>query len=402
MIKGEKIALIGVFINTFLGVLKYTLGYISGSLSLKADAYHSFLDILVSLFIFVGLKISQRRIKNFPFGLHKIENLLSLLIGVIMILAGLEIITEAVYSPSIIKGEMVPFTSTVILILAALNYLWASYKIKTGKEILSPSITSDGYHSRIESFTLVLIALGLFGNSFKNLPIDKGVAILISLSIFKVSLAIIWDAIKVLLDGSVEQETYNEIQTILSTHPMVDSVSELLIRRSGKYLFIETTIILKGNINIDLATQIKHELQEIIIHKISNIERITINCIKSAKIVYAVMADDAEGTISHHAARAPFVFLIKDMTEKNMVVIENPTIRLEKQKGVTLVNFLKSHSVDTVVTRKDVQNKGIVTLLQNAGIRHLSLNSQNIHEFMNTRDIPINDATGNSFPSTLH
>ncbi len=168
MIQGETIALIGVFINTFLGFSKYILGYISGSLSLKADAFHSFLDILISLLIFVGLKITQRKSKHFPFGLHKIENLLSLFIGVVMILAGIEIIKEAISSPSILKGEKVPFTSAVILTLAVLNSLWSSYKIKVGKEIQSPSITSDGYHSRIESLTLFLISLGLLGNDMMS------------------------------------------------------------------------------------------------------------------------------------------------------------------------------------------------------------------------------------------
>lgn len=384
MIQGETIALIGVFINTFLGFSKYILGYISGSLSLKADAFHSFLDILISLLIFVGLKITQRKSKHFPFGLHKIENLLSLFIGVVMILAGIEIIKEAISSPSILKGERVPFTSTVILALAVLNGLWASYKIKVGKEIQSPSITSDGYHSRIESLTLFLISFGLLGNDMMRfLPMDKLLAVLISLSIFKVSLTIMWDAVKVLLDGTVDQAIYHDVQTILTTHSMVDSVQELLIRQSGKYLYIEAVILLKCN-NIDLATKIKHELQDMLRNKVTNIERITIDYVKSEKTVLAIMADNVDGEIARNLANAPFIFLLTELSGKNMEVIPNPIIELKKQKGIKLVNFLKEHDVDTVVTRGNMQNKGILALLQNAGIKYVSLSCENIHDFLHT------------------
>lgn len=384
MIHGETIALIGVFVNIFLGFAKYLLGCISGSLSLKADAFHSFLDILISLLIFVGLKITQRKSKNFPFGLHKIENLLSLFIGVIMILAGIEIIKEAIFSPSILKGERIPFTSAIILTLAVLNGLWARYKIKAGKEIQSPSITSDGYHSRIESLTLFLISLGLLGNDMMRfLPIDKLLAVLISLSIFRVSLTIMWDAVKVLLDGTVDQAIYHDVQTILTAHSMVDSVRELLIRQSGKYLYIEVVILLKCN-NIDLATNIKNELQDMLRNKIKNIERITIDYVKSGKTVLAIMADNVDGEISRNLANAPYIFLLTELSKNNMEVIPNPTIELKKQKGIRLVNFLKEHDVDTVVTRGNMQNTGILALLQNAGIKYVSLSCENIREFLRT------------------
>jgi len=384
MIQGETIALIGVFVNIFLGFAKYLLGCISGSLSLKADAFHSFLDILISLLIFVGLKITQRKSKNFPFGLHKIENLLSLFIGVIMILAGIEIIKEAIFSPSILKGERVPFTSAVILTLAVINGLWARYKIKAGKEIPSPSITSDGYHSCIDSLTLFLISLGLLGNDMMRfLPIDTLLAVFISLSIFRVSLTIMWDAVKVLLDGTVDQAIYHDVQTILTAHSMVDSVRELLIRQSGKYLYIEVVILLKCN-NIDLATNIKNELQDMLRNKMNNIERITIDYVKSGKTVLAIMTDNVDGEISRNLANAPYIFLLTKLSEKNMEVIPNPIIELKKQKGIRLVNFLKEHDVDTVVTRGNMQNTGILALLQNAGIKYVSLSCENIREFLRT------------------
>lgn len=381
MIKSEKVTLTDVFVNFFLGCAKYFLGFISGSLALKADAYHSFLDILIPLFIFIGLRMSQTKNKNFPFGLYKIENLLSLFIGVIMLLAGFELIKESFWASNLIKGEQIFFTSTAVLLLAILNFLWANYKIKVGQELLSPSITSDGFHSRIESCALLLVAFGLASSLWHNLPLDRALAILISLSIFKLSATIIWDALKILLDGMVDQATYKQIRTILIVHPLVESVSELLIRRAGKFLFIEAVIILKCN-SLDLATQVKNELQATILQTIANIERLTLNYVKSSKLVYAVMADSPDGLISQRLAQAPHVFLLRNQSGNKPKLLTNPVIQLEKQKGIQLVNFLKSQKVDIVITRNTQQNKNIITLLQNAGIRHVTTELANIDEFL--------------------
>jgi len=82
MEKSEHIALISIIINIILLVIKYVFAALSGSAGLAADAIHSASDVIASITVFVGLKISQRKSKRFPYGLYKVENFVSLIVAI--------------------------------------------------------------------------------------------------------------------------------------------------------------------------------------------------------------------------------------------------------------------------------------------------------------------------------
>lgn len=81
------VALLSAGLHIILAVLKYGLGVFSGSIALRADEFHSFADVLSSLGIFVGIKISERKSSTFPYGLYKVENLAALVTSLFIFLA---------------------------------------------------------------------------------------------------------------------------------------------------------------------------------------------------------------------------------------------------------------------------------------------------------------------------
>ena len=72
--------------------LKGGLAFLSGSVALVADAIHSATDVISSITVLAGIKISKRKSKNFPYGLYKVENFVSLLTSLFIFLAGYEIV----------------------------------------------------------------------------------------------------------------------------------------------------------------------------------------------------------------------------------------------------------------------------------------------------------------------
>ncbi|HUW95811.1 MAG TPA: cation transporter, partial [Anaerolineae bacterium] len=69
----ERMGVYSLTINVALVVLKLGLAALSGSLALAASATDSAVDIFGSLAVLVGLVISKRKTKAFPFGLYKVE-----------------------------------------------------------------------------------------------------------------------------------------------------------------------------------------------------------------------------------------------------------------------------------------------------------------------------------------
>ena len=67
MEKGQKVALLAIGVNLVLFGLKYIFAALSGSIALKAEAFHSFSDVIASSTVFAGLILARRKTRSFPY-----------------------------------------------------------------------------------------------------------------------------------------------------------------------------------------------------------------------------------------------------------------------------------------------------------------------------------------------
>ena len=111
----ERVGLYAFIVNLALAGLKASLASISGSLALTADAVDLLTDSLASLAVWGGIKLSSRKSRSFPYGLYKLENVMSVVVALLLFFAGTEIARKAL-SPS---GE--PPTITPVVIGGALT-----------------------------------------------------------------------------------------------------------------------------------------------------------------------------------------------------------------------------------------------------------------------------------------
>ena len=145
--RDKKAALVSIVVTAFLVVIKYSVGVLSGSIALLADAVHSFTDVISSIGVFIGLKISSRKpTESFPYGFYKAENIVSLFLALAIFYAGYEIVLTSVE-----KFEEVVLTNVPVAILVAvtslvLTLLLSSYKLKVGRDLNSPSLIADSRH----------------------------------------------------------------------------------------------------------------------------------------------------------------------------------------------------------------------------------------------------------------
>ena len=124
MERTEKASLVSSILNLLLLGFKFVVAVLSGSIALKADAVHSLTDSISSFAVFAGLKISKRKLKKYPYGLHKVENLISLFISFFIFWVGYEIIKDVIFaSPKEIK--ILPLALLVAAISFCVSLLFA-------------------------------------------------------------------------------------------------------------------------------------------------------------------------------------------------------------------------------------------------------------------------------------
>lgn len=92
-----RAALISVFSNSILIILKVCAGILSGSVSIISEAIHSGMDLIASFIALFSVTVSSKPPdKQHPYGHGKIENISGTIEGILILIAAVLIISEAV------------------------------------------------------------------------------------------------------------------------------------------------------------------------------------------------------------------------------------------------------------------------------------------------------------------
>lgn len=371
MEKSEKTALQAILITLFIFGIKVIAAIITGSIALKAEAFHTFSDSIASMTVFAGLKMAKRKTKTFPYGLYKIENLMSVVISLLILYSGYEIAMEAIGATQMdLKNFGVGIILLVVVII--ITFLFSRYEMKIGKEINSPILLADAKHSRTDVLSNMVVMIAIIFGSI-GYKLDKIAALIVVVFIAKTGFEILKDGVKVLLDASVDYETLSKTEKIILNTPQVVEIKSLTGRNSGRFKFIESNIIIKTH-NLDKAHIIADKIEENIRKEVRNIDQVLIHYepMRKEEIVYAIPLMEDNESISPHFGEAPwFMFIIfknGQKTANRVKVIQNPCIKEEKGKGILAAEFLLQNSIDVVIVKKDFSGKGPAYVFSDANV----------------------------------
>ena len=372
MEKGEKVALLAIGVNLLLFAIKYFFAGLSGSIALKADAFHSLSDVVASATVLGGLFIAKRKTRSFPYGLYKVENLAAVGVALAILYAGYEIGVEAIHGGAA-ELRNVPVTAASVLCAMGVALAYSTYAVRVGQEINSPSLVADAKHIGVDMFAGAAVLAGLAG-SLAGLPLDRIAAFIVVAMVVWAGLKILGDGIRVLLDASLDYPTLRLAEQLILAEPRVTAIEHLTGRNSGRYKFIEANILLKAH-ELDKAAFIANRIAANISEKIKNVDRVLIHYepIRKEALVYALPLQDArEERISEHFGEAPcFALITVDIRDRKPVareVLINPFTQVKHGKGIRVAEFLIQHGVDAVITKESFSGKGPFYVFSNAAV----------------------------------
>ena len=390
--RDKKAAVVSIGITAFLVVIKYLFGLLSGSIALIADAVHSLTDVISSIGVLIGLKISTRKpTEAFPYGFYKAENVVSLFLALAIFFAGYEIILTSVERFGKVILTHLPSALITALISLLSAWLLSSYKLRVGRELNSPSLIADGKHTRADTYASTAVLVGLMGSYFGFPFLDPVAGILVSLFIFKAGYGILKDSIKVLLDASIDYETLNRIRELVSETPGVRKIHTLKARSSGKFIFIELEI--RTNLkDLERAHSLSDKIGTRIKSEIKNVDRVIIHMEPEKKefIRYAVPCTEnnaLKSRVSEHFGKAEYFCLFDIRTADNELVdlrfIKNPFITLEKRKGLKAAELLVANKIDKLLSKESIAHKSAFYVLEDAYVEFEETAADTIEEVIN-------------------
>jgi cation diffusion facilitator family transporter len=263
--RGERGAIISIIAYIILSSLKLSVGFIANSEALKADGLNNFTDIIASIAVLIGLKLSQRPADDdHPYGHWKAETVASMVASFIMIAVGIQVTYEAISSIFYGKNETPDLISAWTgLFCALVMYFVYRYNKKLASEINSQSVMAAAKDNLSDAWVSVGTFIGIVGAQF-NLPwLDPIAAIIVGLLICKTGWEIFRDASHHLTDGFDEKqiETYKE--TIIDCYG-VKGVKDIKARNYGNNVVVDIVILVNSDLDIrgahDIATKVENEL----------------------------------------------------------------------------------------------------------------------------------------------
>jgi len=361
---GERLALISVAVNLAVTGLKYFFGVFAGSLALMADAVHSLADVVSSATIWAGLRISRRKSKGFPYGLYKVENLVALGTAGLILLAGYEIFRTVLAGGENLKAARLPYAIAGVVLIGLILLAFSRYELRQAHKLDSPSLKADAQHLTTDLFATAVILVGLAGSYLRpGFPLDQIAAVIIVVLIARVGLKIAVDAIRVLLDASLDFETLSRIREIILEIPQVDKIISLTGRNSGRYKFIEADLALRVN-ELDKAHFLANQIEKRLKEQVPHVDHVLIHyepVAKDTRVVALPAAADRQ-RLSEHFGEAPF-FLVITLKRGDKRVLEekwlaNPYQNEAKAKGLKVSEWLVGLGVDEIITAKSLEHRG--------------------------------------------
>lgn len=361
--------------NASLVGIKSALAIFSGSLAIKADAIHSLTDVISSVIVLIGIKISKRRSRSFPYGLYKIENLVALGTALLIFVAGYKIVEEVFISRTRIFLSNIPMAAGGICISILITWLFSRYELRKGLETGSPSLVADARHVWTDMLSSVVILISLLGSAF-GFVLDRYAALIVVAFIGKAAIHIFLDAARVLLDASLDYESMNRIREIVMADPRVVKINEMRARNAGRYKFVELDLVLRVK-ELKKGHSTTEEIKQRIKCDLENVDHVLIHYEPQKKecITLGIPLSEDRRTVSEHFGEAPFFRVLIQRTKDGAVVsdsiLTNSYSQEDKTKGIKVANWLLEEGLDVLIVRKDLAGKGAGFALGNAEVEIL-------------------------------
>jgi|JFJP01.1.fsa_nt_gi cation diffusion facilitator family transporter len=270
-----SVALLSVISNTILVVLKLIIGIMISSVSVISEAIHSGVDLLAAIIALFAVRTSGKPAdKEHPFGHGKFENISGTAEALLIFVAAIWIIYEAVEKlkhpasmGSVTWGVYVMLASSII------NLFVSQMLFKVGKETDSVALLADAWHLRTDVYTSagVMIGLGCIWGGEKFFPgtdlawVDPAAAIGVALLIIKAAYNLTVESARDLLDVSLPTEDETAIRKhIASFSPTICAFHSLRTRKSGSYRFAEFTLMVDSDMSVEESHRITEEVTEAI------------------------------------------------------------------------------------------------------------------------------------------
>ena len=264
---GERGAIISIIAYIVLSIIKLVVGYTADSAALRADGLNNTTDIIASIAVLIGLRISRRPADdNHKYGHWKSETIASMVASFIMMAVGLQVLIDTVSTLFEGKQESPDIVAAYVGIgSAVVMYFVYRYNRNLSRKINSKAVMAAAKDNLSDAWVSIGTTIGIIGSQFGMPWLDIVTAIVVGFLICKTAWDIFSEASHELSDGFDEQKL-KMYEDVIFDLEGVKGIKSIKGRNYGNNEVVDVVILVNSQLNVhqahDIATKVEDTLTE--------------------------------------------------------------------------------------------------------------------------------------------
>lgn len=358
--RGQRVALAATLATLLLALLKALAGWHYQAPVLVADAFHSGADLLAIFASYFGLWLAGRKKSaRFPYGLYKAETLVTLLVGGLIVWAGVELLSEGWHklwaSAGAVDFPLLPLLVSALSVLASLFI--ALKERQVGLAINSPSLLANAGESFLDVATSAVVLTGLLLGYWRLPYVEGAIILLIALLVIKLGGSSCWTAFLLLLDANLDPQLSRTLEQQVDAIYGVKGESEVRIRQAGPFHMVECVIYTRPTLSLYRAHELADRAEQAIAAQCPHVESVFVHVeplrdeLRLA-IVPVAEINGLQSRVHGHFGRAPY-FMLLQLSEHEVEVVDfyfNEFLDQTKFIGLKVIKAVIAYRIDLLFT----------------------------------------------------
>lgn len=232
---GLLCSLISIFLNFILFLIKISIGVISKSVSITADAFNNLSDSASSIINLIAFKFSIKPPdKEHPMGHGRYEYISSLIVSFLIILVGLSFIKSSIIK--IFTKELSSFNIVLFLILIISIFIKIGIgflNLRISKKIDSKSLKATAIDAFYDALITTILSISLLISKFTKVSLDGYAGLVISIFIIFSGINIVKETLSTLLGEAPDEKFVELLKENILKYENIIGIHDLIVHNYG-------------------------------------------------------------------------------------------------------------------------------------------------------------------------
>lgn len=258
----RKVLLYTFALNAAVAIAKVIYGYITNSIAMTSDGFHSLFDGVSNIVGLIGIWIAYHPPdENHPYGHKKYETLFTVIISVMIFVTCFQILKQVYHSiVEYHKTEVTGISFVVMFVTMAVNIFVAIYERKKGIALKSEFLIADAMHTKSDILASIGVIVSLIITKSGYRIADTIAGLVIAFLIARIGYEILKKASDVLVDTICIDTT--ALEGVIKSVEGVKGCHYIRTRGTEHSINLDVHILVDPRMSIEKAHEVADSLEE--------------------------------------------------------------------------------------------------------------------------------------------